>query len=68
MQCLVKGCPNHDATDKVGEYLCPQCFILLTSGLIGTGNTFIHDLRDELLIAMAAQGIDGSDAVKPSKD
>jgi hypothetical protein len=63
MWCLVKGCTNHDATE-----LCPQCFVMLTTGLIGEGRTFIHDVRDELLIAMAAQGIDGSDAVKPSKD
>ena len=68
MRCLVKGCTNHDATDKVGEWLCPQCFVMLTTGLIGEGSTFIHDLRDELLIAMAAQGIDGNDVVKPPKD
>ena len=68
MRCLVKGCTNHDATDKAGNYLCPQCYVTLTTGLIGEGSTFVHELHDELLIAMAAQGIDGSASVRPSKD
>jgi hypothetical protein len=54
MRCLVKGCTNHDATDKAGDYLCPQCFIMLTTGLIGEGSTFAHELHDELLIAMVS--------------
>ena len=41
---------------------------MLTTGLIGEGQTFIHDLRDELLIAAAAQGLDGDDVVKPKSD
>ncbi len=41
---------------------------MLTTGLIGEGQTFIHDLRDELLIAAAAQGLDGDDVVKPKSE
>jgi hypothetical protein len=41
---------------------------MLTTGLIGEGNTSIHDLHNELLIAAAAQGLDGDDVVKPKSE
>jgi hypothetical protein len=57
-----------DVAEPLIEQGQPQCFVMLTTGLIGEGQTFIHDLRDELLIAAAAQGLDGDDVVKPKSE
>jgi hypothetical protein len=57
-----------DVAEPLNEQGQPQCFVMLTTGLIGEGQTFIHDLRDELLIAAAAQGLDGDDVVKPKSE
>jgi hypothetical protein len=52
-----------------GEYLCPKCFVTITTGYIGKDDsTFLGDLQHELLIAasmaeslsvIAALAIDG---------
>jgi hypothetical protein len=70
MKCLIKGCNEHDAIDG-GEWLCPHCFVMVVTGFVGEGKTFIHDLKNELLVAsamveklsiIAAQAIDGGGA------
>jgi hypothetical protein len=52
MKCIVKGCAK--TTTVEGDWLCPDCFVCICTGSItGDGHTFIHDLRDELLMAAA---------------
>jgi hypothetical protein len=33
--------------------ICPKCFVTIVTGYVGEGHTFIHDMRDELLVAAA---------------
>lgn len=51
MKCLVKGCVNHDHEGAFIGLLCSPCYIMITTGMIGYGHTFIHDMRDELFLA-----------------
>jgi hypothetical protein len=71
MKCLVKGCTE---TTTEGDWLCPRCFVMISTAVIDDGHTFIHDLRDELLIAarmaeslsvIAALAIDGEGLDQP---
>jgi H-NS histone family len=51
-KCLVLGC---DETSRLkGEYLCPKCFVTITTGHIkNDDHTFLGDLQHELLVAAA---------------
>lgn len=61
MKCLVKGCVNHDHEGGFNGLLCSPCYTMITTGDVAYGHTFIHDLRDELLLAavMAERANDG---------
>jgi len=38
--CLLKDCTNLTDND-----FCPTCFNMLTSGKVGVGHTFIHEIN-----------------------
>ena len=45
--CIVKGCKN---TKNQGEFigdLCLPCYNMLTTGVIGRGDTFIHKMKNK---------------------
>ncbi len=45
--CIVKGCCNRtDQGDFMGN-LCMPCYNMLSTGELGFGNTFVHDLLDK---------------------
>lgn len=47
-RCLVHGCPNDsDAGGFVGD-LCAPCHDMITTGVVGHGETFVHKMRDAL--------------------
>lgn len=50
MKCLVKGCVNQDHEGGFNGLLCSPCYTMITTGDVAYGHTFIHDLRDELLV------------------
>jgi len=50
-KCIVHGCAATCATD--GDWVCSPCFVTLNTGIIGPGETFIHDLRNDLAAAVA---------------
>jgi hypothetical protein len=58
-KCIVQGCEQH--SDLPGDWLCARCFVMLHTGIVGQGATFIHRLHDDLLLYAAAQGLDGDD-------
>lgn len=47
-KCIVKGCTNHSDEGKFVGNLCGPCHKMLIAGAIGSGGTFIHELRDRL--------------------
>lgn len=51
MKCIVKGCENHEHEGGFTGLLCTPCHIMITTGIVSYGHTFIHDLRDELHVA-----------------
>ena len=44
MKCLVHGCTNEDSHGGFVGELCAPCHDMLTTGQVGPGETFIHDL------------------------
>ena len=40
-KCVVHGCTNY--TNFAGS-LCTPCHMMITTGKVGTGMTFIHDI------------------------
>lgn len=49
VRCIVKGCVNHKDEGKFVGDLCNPCYMMLTTGSISSGHTFIHDLLHDLL-------------------
>lgn len=43
-KCLVKGCANHQSQGMFVGELCKPCHSMITTGHIGCGKTFIHQL------------------------
>jgi hypothetical protein len=47
-KCLVKDCPNHKGEGRFIGDLCGPCHRMLSTGSIGHGQTFIHQMRDSM--------------------
>jgi hypothetical protein len=47
IKCLVKGCKNYTDQGSFIGHLCSPCYNMLTTGKIGHGETFIHQLYEE---------------------
>lgn len=43
-KCIVHGCPNHKDEGIFQGVLCMPCYIMLTSGVACSGQTFIHQI------------------------
>lgn len=43
-KCIVHGCSNRAAEGGFVNGLCRPCFEMLTTGEVGLGQTFIHDM------------------------
>lgn len=55
-RCIVWGCGNRSDQGKFNDNICWSCYNMLTSGEVGKGTTFIHNLDRNL--AAAAQEIE----------
>ena len=44
-KCIVKGCPNHKGEGGFVGDMCGPCHTMLTTGAIGSGETFVHKLQ-----------------------
>ena len=44
MKCIVRGCVNHQHQGRFVGELCGPCHNMLTTGKLGNGDTFIHEL------------------------
>ncbi|MBK8773020.1 MAG: hypothetical protein IPM06_21680 [Rhizobiales bacterium] len=55
-KCVVYGCQNRSDQGKFNDNICWPCYNMLTSGEVGKGTTFIHNLDRNL--AAAAQEIE----------
>lgn len=67
-KCLVKGCPNHKGEGRFIGDLCAPCHRMLQTGTIGSGQTFIHRMRDVMAktaISMEQQANEMASAVPP---
>lgn len=47
-KCLVKGCMNIRHQGQFVGDLCAPCFRMLTTGELGCGDTFIHQLAAKI--------------------
>ena len=47
-KCVVYGCVNYT---NYAEFLCTPCHTMITTGQVGAGTTFIHDMANELITA-----------------
>lgn len=47
--CIVKGCRNERVeTPLVKSELCSSCYVMMVTGEIGHGTTFIHMLKESV--------------------
>jgi hypothetical protein len=45
--CLIKGCENKTAEGFFEGKICVPCYEMITSGNVGSGETFIHKLIEK---------------------
>ena len=48
MKCIIKDCPNHSGEGVFHNDICLPCYEMLVTGNVKFGETFIHQMRDEL--------------------
>jgi hypothetical protein len=48
MKCIVQGCVNRVGEGGFVGSLCTPCHIMITTGEISGGNTFIHEMKRKL--------------------
>ena len=47
-KCIVRGCPNRVGEGGFVGRVCAPCHEMLESGVVGEGETFVHDLSRAL--------------------
>jgi hypothetical protein len=47
-KCLVKGCTNHSNQGTFIGDLCMPCHEMITTGILRSGTTFIHNMQARL--------------------
>lgn len=46
-RCIVHGCQNCKSEGRFVGDICGPCYMMLTTGVIGKGTTFIHQIKEE---------------------
>ncbi len=51
IKCVVHGCGNRKGEGGFVGDLCAPCHYMITTGIVGHGETFVHQNRDQLAAA-----------------
>lgn len=56
-KCIVRGCVSRESEGTFQGALCMPCYLMISRGQVGVGETFIHGLVKKVQIANAREGM-----------